>query len=91
MFIALEIAIVFALFLAGCWSSSVSVVFLPLVVASLMVFAIRIGNPAGLLVSGGGWIILDTILVSAAILANIASLAMILIRHRGPAEKPDAS
>jgi hypothetical protein len=37
---------------------------------------IRIGNPVGLLVSGGGWFILDTMLVIAVIVANIAKLAL---------------
>jgi hypothetical protein len=74
MLLPLETIIVFALFAAGCWSRRVAVVFLPVVGVSLTIFAIRIGNPMGLLVSGGGWLILDTTLVIAVIIANIAVL-----------------
>jgi hypothetical protein len=73
MLLPLELAIVVALFVAGCWSKHVAVVFLPLVVVSLMLIAIRFGNPIGLLASGGGWIILDTMLAIAVVLANIAN------------------
>jgi hypothetical protein len=74
MFLLLEAIIVFALFAAGCWSGRVAAVFLPVIGVSLIVFAIRFGNPMGLLVSGGGWLILDTMLVIAVIIANIAVL-----------------
>ena len=40
-----------------------------------VIFAIRIGNPVGLLASVGGWLILDTMLVVALLIANIGSKA----------------
>jgi hypothetical protein len=73
MLLPLEIAIVIALFVCGCWSTRVAIIFLPLVGVSLLVFAIRFGNPLGLLVSGGGWIILDTMLVIAVVIGNVVS------------------
>ena len=71
MLFPIELGIVFALFVGGCWSDRVAVVFLPIIGVSLTVFAIRFGNPMGLLVSGGGWLILDTMLVIALLIANI--------------------
>lgn len=71
MLIPLELVIVFALFVGGCWSKRMAVVFLPVIGVSLLVFAVRVGNPMGLLVSGGGWLILDTMLVIAVLIANI--------------------
>ena len=65
MLLLVELGIVFALFVGGCWSRRVAVVFLPVVGVSLVIFATRIGNPVGLLASGGGWLILDTMLVIA--------------------------
>ena len=73
MLFSLEIAIVIALFACGCWSARVAVISLPVIAVSLIVFAIRFGNPLGLLVSGGGWIIQDTILVIAVVIGNITS------------------
>ncbi len=77
MLLPLELVIVVALFVGGCWSRRVAVVFLPVVGVSLMIFAIRIGNPVGLLASGGGWLILDTMLVIAVLIANIAKIARV--------------
>jgi hypothetical protein len=74
MLLPIELAIVLALFVGGCWSERVAVVFLPIIGVSLVVFAIRVGNPMGLLASGGGWMILDTMLVIAVLIANIAAL-----------------
>ena len=81
MLLPLELVIVCALFAAGCWSSRVAVVFLPIVGVSLMIFAIRNGNPVGLLASGGGWLILDTMLVIALLIAYIAAMTAHLIRR----------
>ena len=74
MLFPIELVIVFALFVGGCWSGRVAVVFLPIIGVSLVVFAIRVGNPMALLVSGGGWLILDTMLVMAVLIANVAVL-----------------
>ena len=84
MFLLLETLIVFALFAAGCWSGRVAVVFLPVIGVSLIVFAIRVGNPIGLLVSGYGWLILDTMLLIAVLIANVAILIVNIVRkvHR---------
>jgi hypothetical protein len=76
MLLPLELGIMVALFVAGCWSRRVAGVFLSVVGVSLLMFAVRIGNPVGLLVSGGGWLILDTMLLIAVIVANIAKLAL---------------
>jgi hypothetical protein len=72
MLLSLEFGIVVALFVAGCWSRRVAGVFLPVVGVSLTIFAVRFGNPVGLLASGGGWLILDTMLVIAVVIANFA-------------------
>lgn len=74
MLLLLETLIVFVLFAAGCWSGRRAVVFLPVIGVSLIVFAIRFGNPMGLLVSGGGWLILDAMLLVAVLVANAAVL-----------------
>jgi hypothetical protein len=74
MLLPIELGIVFALFVGGCWSGRVAVVFLPIIGVSLVVFAIRFGNPMGLLASGGGWLILDTMLVIAVLIANVTVL-----------------
>ena len=73
MLLPLEMAMVIALLVGGCWSRRVALVFLPVVGMSLMIFTIGFGNPVGLLASGGGWLILDTMLVIAALIANIAN------------------
>jgi hypothetical protein len=39
MLLPIELGIVFALFVAGCWSVRVAVVFLPIIGVSLLVFA----------------------------------------------------
>ena len=44
----------------------------------LLCFALTKGNPVGLLVSGGGWLILDGMLVVCALAAN----ASLLLRRR---------
>ena len=75
MLLPLELGIVVALFVGGCWSRRVAVVFLP--VSWRVIFAIRIGNPVGLLASVGGWLILDTMLVVALLIANIGSKARV--------------
>ncbi len=74
MLLPIELGIVIALFAGGCWSGRVAVVFLPVIAVSLILFAILFGNPMGLLVSVGGWLILDTMLLTAVLLANIAVL-----------------
>lgn len=73
MLLTAELMIVIALFTGGCWSKRVAVVFLPVMAASFIVFAIGFGNPIGLLASGGGWLILDTMLVIAVLIANITN------------------
>ena len=81
MFLLLETLIVFALFAAGCWSGRVAVIFLPLIGASLILFAIRFANPMVLLVSGYGWLILDTMLLIAVLIANVAVLLANIARR----------
>jgi hypothetical protein len=88
MFLLIELAVVIGLLFAGCWSKRVAFVFLPVIGVSLTVFAIRYGNPIGLLASGGGWLILNTMLVVAVLLANVAKA---LIRSNHHAERPDAN
>ena len=73
MLLPLQMAIVIALFVSGCWSRRVAIVFLTVVGMSLIIFAIRFGNPIGLLASAGGWLILDTMLVIAVLVANVAN------------------
>ena len=70
MLFPLELIVVALLLVCGCWSRRVAVVFLTLVAVSLTIFAYRFGNPIGLLVSGGGWMILDAILAGAALIGN---------------------
>ena len=77
MFLLIELVIVIAFVVGGCWSARVAIVFLPLIGVSLIVFAIRFGNPIGLFASGGGWLILDTMLAIAALIANIAHKARV--------------
>jgi hypothetical protein len=71
MYFTLELGIILTLVVCGCWSRRVAVVFLPIVAVSLTLFAIYVGNPIGLLVSGGGWMILDVILAVSALIAQI--------------------
>lgn len=80
MLIPVELIIVIALFAGGCWSERVAVVFLPIIGVSIAVFAIQFGNPMGLFVSGGGWLILDTMLVIAVLIANTTVLIAHLVR-----------
>ena len=88
MLILSELIIIIALIAGGCWSRRVAIVFLPIIGASLVVFAIGMGNPIKLLVSGGGWLILDTILVSAVLIANAAVLLAYIARKVRRVSKP---
>ncbi len=71
MWILLEISIIILVFGLGCRRRSIAVVFLSVVVAFLAIFTLTVGNPVGLLASGGGWLILDTSLGLAAVAANL--------------------
>jgi uncharacterized membrane protein YccC len=71
MLLPLELVIVVALVLGGCWSRRAALVFLPVIGVALMVFAVLFGNPIGLLTSESGWLILDSMLVIAVLLAHV--------------------
>jgi hypothetical protein len=71
--LAFEFGIIIAAFICGCWTRRVAVLFLPMIAAALALFAILVGNPIGLLTSVGGWIILDLMLVLAALVARTKS------------------
>jgi hypothetical protein len=73
MLLALELVVIVAVFVYGCWSRSAAIVFLPIVGLSVTLFAALLGNPIGLLTSGGGWMILDVFLLVVALIARMTS------------------
>ena len=75
MLLPLELIILVALVLGGCWSRRAAFVFLPVIGLALTVFAIGFGNPIGLLTSESGWLILDSMLGTAVLLANAGTAA----------------
>jgi len=70
MFFLFELTVIIALCAFGCWTKRAAVIFLPTTAAALALFAIVLGNPIGLLTSAGGWIILDSMLAIAALIAH---------------------
>jgi hypothetical protein len=77
MLLLLELIVVIAAFVLGCWTKGVAKFFLPMIATALTAFAILVGNPVGLLASFGGWIILDVMLAALVLLAHIANLIII--------------
>jgi len=74
MLVAFEFGIIIAAFMCGSWTRRTAAFFLPIISAALGLFAIFVGNPVGLLASGGGWIILDVMLGVSALIALAANL-----------------
>jgi hypothetical protein len=71
MWLLLEASIIIGCFALGCWKRKVAVLFLGTVGAFLAILASFVGNPMGLLASGGGWLMLDAVLFCAVMLANV--------------------
>ncbi len=65
----LELGLIVTLGIIGCRRRARAVAFLVITAVFLMVFAVTVGNPIGLLASGGGWIILDTALFAAVLVS----------------------
>ncbi len=71
MWLWVEIAVVIACFAIGCRRRSTAELFLSIVAVFLAAFALFKGNPIGLLVSSGGWLILDAMLMSAVAVSSV--------------------
>jgi hypothetical protein len=79
----LELVVMIALSVIGCRVSPRG--FLYTLLGLLIVFSLAIGNPVGLLVSGGGWMILDLVLIAAVLVAF--GVAYFRDRGRRPTEE----
>jgi len=74
MWMLLEASIVIGCFALGCRRRNTTVAFLLVVVGFLLTFGLFKFNPIGLLASVGGWLILDAVLISGVISANVYGL-----------------
>ena len=69
MFLPFEVLVIICCCAIGLRREDVGKIFVILVASFLLVFRMTMGNPLALLVSGGGWLILDGMLITAALIA----------------------
>ena len=74
MWVLFEFGVIIACFALGCRNRSVAVPFLIAIILYLIALKVVRGiNPVGLLVSFGGWLILDTGLIIAIVVSELAA------------------